>query len=198
MGSSIVHWAASSAITRPGGKHLALQDKKVQIYWFGVRGMKWEQFDTLFYSKLGSNPAPKYLIVQLGSNDLGILPGFELFNRIKCSFLRCKLLSPDTTIIWSDILPRLYWHNAKSAARVDSMRKVVNRKVKNFLKPEGGLVIRHPTITYNDKQLFRYDGTHLNDLGNAVLLNDFQGGLETFLFDPKQGINVFPDDLQTE
>ena len=42
------------------------------------------------------------------------------------------------SIVWSDMLPRLYWHNAKSAASVDSMRKEVNRKVKQFLKSEEG------------------------------------------------------------
>ena len=100
--------------------------------------MKWEQFDSMLYSKLGANAAPNYLVLYLGSNDLGIVPGLELFNRIICSFLRCKLLLPDTTIIYSDILPRLYWHSAKSASKIDAMRKDVNRKVKNFLKAEGG------------------------------------------------------------
>ena len=138
MGSSIFHLAASSANNRPGGKHLALRDKNVQIPWFGVRGMKWEQFDSMLYSKLGANAAPNYLVMHFGSNDLGIVPGLELFNRIICSFLRCKLLLPDSTIIYSDILPRLYWHSAKSASKIDAMRKDVNRKVKNFLKAEGG------------------------------------------------------------
>lgn len=160
--------------------------------------MKWEQFDSMLYSKLGANAAPNYLVVHLGSNDLGIVPGLELFNRIICSFLRCKLLLPDTTIIYSDILPRLYWHSAKSASKIDAMRKDVNRKVKNFLKAEGGLVIRHPTITFAEKHLFRYECTHLNDLGNAVMLNDFQGGLETFLFTPNRGIAVYPDELQVD
>ena len=138
MGSSIFHWAASSANNRLGGKHLALRDKNVQIPLFGVRGMKWEQFDSMLYSKLGENAAPNYMVVLLGSNDRGIVPGLDLSNRIKCSFLRCKLLLPDTTIIWSVILPCLYLHSAKSASKIDAMRKDVNRKVKNFLKAEGG------------------------------------------------------------
>lgn len=78
------------------------------------------------------------------------------------------------SIIWSDMLPRLYWHNAKSATRIGVMQNDKNRKVKQFLKAEGGLVIRHPTITFAQKPLFRYDGTHLNDLGNSALLNSLQ------------------------
>ena len=79
------------------------------------------------------------------------------------------------------------------------MRKDVNRKVKNFLKAEGGgVVISLPTITFAEKHLFRYECTHLNDLGNAVLLNDFQGGLDTFLLTPNRGIAVYPDELQVD
>ena len=100
------------------------------------------------------------------------------------------------SIFWSDMLPRLYWHNAKSAARVDSIRNEVNRKVKQFLKSERGLVIRHPNISFAHKELFRYDGTHHNQLGNLVFLNGLQGGLETLLSN-RAGMKVFPDDLHT-
>lgn len=193
MGSSIVYWAARSACIRPGGKHLTLQDKNINILWFGVRGMRWKDFDPLFDNKLKSNPPPDYLVVHLGSNDLGILCGVELIHTVKCSLLRCKVLVPGLTIIWSDMLPRLYWHNAKSASKVDATRKAVNRAVKQFLRREGGLVIRHPTITFAQKQLFRYDGTHLNDLGNAAFLNSLQGGLETMVCS-SSNITVFPDD----
>ena len=60
----------------------------------------------------------------------------------------------------------------------------------------GGLVIRHPNISFAHKDLFRYDGTHLNQLGNSVFLNGLQGGLETLLSNPA-GMKVFPDDLHT-
>lgn len=78
------------------------------------------------------------------------------------------------TIIWSDIQQRLYWHNAKSASKVDAMRKGIARRVKHFLKIEWG-VIRHQTITFAEKRLLRYNGIHLNDLGNVVLLHHVLG-----------------------
>lgn len=89
---------------RPGGKHPTIQDKNIAILWFGVRRMKWKDFDSFFESnKLKSNPPPYYLVVHLGSNDLGILPDLELYQNIKCSFLRCKFLVPNMSIIWSDM-----------------------------------------------------------------------------------------------
>ena len=81
------------------------------------------------------------------------------------------------------------------ATSFDSARKDVNRMVKQYLKTHGGLVIRHPSIIHTEKRLFRYDGTHLNQLGNSVLLNGLQRGLETLLLS-KSGMSVFPDDRQ--
>ena len=54
-------------------------------------------------------------------------------------------------------------------------------------------MIRHPSITHTEKRLFRYDGTHLNQLGNSILLNGLQGALETLLLS-KSGMSVFPGD----
>ena len=63
------------------------------------------------------------------------------------------------TFIWSDILPCLYWHNAKRARNIDSARKDINGMVKQYLKTQNGLVIRHPSITFTEKRLFRYLGS---------------------------------------
>ena len=97
--------------------------------------------------------------MHLGSKDLGLIPRIEHFHQINCSFLRSKVRAPYMTIILSDMLHRLYWQNAKSAHDIDSARKDVNRKVKQSLKTQGGLVIRHPSSTHTAKRLFRYDGT---------------------------------------
>ena len=177
IGSSMVYWAARSTSTRPGGKDLTLQTKNITIQWFGIRGMRWQDFDSTFEKKLKYTPT-KLLGIALRFKWLRYLVGPQLFQSIKCLFLRCKLLPPNMSIVSSDMLHRLYWHKAKSAARVDSMHKEVNRKVKQFLKSEGGgVIIRHPNISFAHKDLFRYDGTHLNQLSNSVFLYSLQSGL---------------------
>lgn len=125
-GSSIVQWAARSACIRPGGKHLTYKHKHINILWFEVRGMRSRDFDSLFDNKLKSNPPANYLLVHLGLNDLGkndLLCRLELIHTIKCSSLRCKVLVPGMTMILSDILLRLYWHNTKSASKIDATHK---------------------------------------------------------------------------
>ena len=56
----IVYWVARSTSTRPGGEDLTLQTKNITILWFGIRGMKWQDFDSTFEKKLKFNPHHHY------------------------------------------------------------------------------------------------------------------------------------------
>ena len=118
--------------------------------------MKWEQFDSMLYSKLGANAAPNYLVVHLGSNDLGIVPGLEFALNVPSCVVSCCCPIP------------LLFGQTYCLVCICTVSR------------GGGGVIRHPTITLAEKHLFRYECTHLNDLGNAVLLNDFQGVWKPF------------------
>ena len=198
VGSSIIRWAGVYAKSRPGGASLGLQRKNVLVRWFGQAGMTWNQFDNRIQGLLKTNPIPNYIIIQLGSNDLtGIdlkakgehLKSVELIHNIECSILRLKTLVPSVHLIWSDILPRCYWHGAKSPAKVEKSRKRVNGAVRALFLRNGEMVLRHPSIRVQELGLYRRDGVHLSDKGNAIYLNNVQGGLESFI---SGCIKVFP------
>ena len=122
------------------------------------------------------------LIIQLGSNDLGIVKGKELIESIRCDILRLRTLYPDLKLNWSVILQSRYWHNANNQVAIETSRKRVNLAIKNIFLNEiqKGGIIRHPNITVKEKSLFRYDGVHLSDVGNNIYLNNNQGALEAF------------------
>ena len=129
---------------------------------------------------LRSNPAPNILVIQLGSNDLGILKGKELIELIKLDVFRLRTLLPNVILVWSEILPRRYWHVANNQVAVENSRKRVNTAAKaiflNEIQKE--FTIRHPNSRVTENVLYRYDGVHLSDAGNNVYLNNIQGGLE--------------------
>ena len=128
---------------------------------------------------------PSYLIIQLGSNDLGKGKSCGLIIDIKRDIGRTRLLLPNTHIIWSEILMRRYWHVAKGDGKIiEKIRKRVNCAVNNFIKNEGHYVIKHPNIRASETELYRFDGTHLSDIGNDIYLNNLQGALETFIRSP--------------
>jgi hypothetical protein len=68
-----------------------------------------------------SNPAPNILVIQLGSNDLGILKGKELIELIRLDVLRLRPLLPNIILVWSEILPRRYWHVVNNQVAVENL-----------------------------------------------------------------------------
>jgi hypothetical protein len=130
VGSSIVHWASRSAAGRAGSPHLGLQYRRLTLHWYGKRGMKWGELMSIIDNNLHSNPAPNILVIQLGSNDLGILKGKELIELIRLDVLRIRTLLPNVILVWSEILPRRYWHVANNHVAVENSRKWVNTAAK--------------------------------------------------------------------
>ena len=110
--------------------------------------MRWKDIIPTFDGFFWSGPRPQILFLQLGSNDLAILEGKELIELIRLDVLRLQVLFPELILIWSQILPRRYWHFAKDQVLVENTRKRVNKAVKSFFKNDikKGCIIRHPNI----------------------------------------------------
>jgi hypothetical protein len=53
------------------------------------------------------------ILIHLGSNDIGTIKTFNLIENIETDILRLKLLFLNCLIIWSELLMRRYWYNAK-------------------------------------------------------------------------------------
>ncbi|CAC5414990.1 unnamed protein product [Mytilus coruscus] len=161
MGSSIPHWAGVTAASRSGGNNLNLNRLGVQVKWITKSGMKWKDLDSSFECEMKKWPAPNYIFIHLDANDLVLMKSKE---NIKCSILRIKVFAPDIKIIWSDILPRPYWHGTLRPKLVEIARKRVNCTVRSFMKIEGQYILRYPPIKASESNLFRHDGTHLSQL----------------------------------
>lgn len=187
----MVYWANRSACRRDGGSNLNLQNIGGVVYWFGNRGMLWEELIHLLEGLIKNRPPPDYLVIQLGSNNLGLMKSIELMHNINLDLLRIRLLMPNTAIVWSDILPRRYWHKAIDGKAMEKARKRVNGGVRKYLRSiRSSYVIRHVNIFAAERYLYRCDGTHLSELGLNIYLNTFQAALESFI--KTGGPQVFP------
>jgi len=143
--------------------------------------MVWSELSATVSRAMRDFPPPAMILIHLGSNDIGSIKTFNLIENIETDILRLKLLFPNCRIIWSELLMRRYWHNAKKGTALEKARKRVNCAIKNFVLSEGHCEIRHPNIRAGEKTLFRHDGVHLTDIGNDIFLNNIQAGLETFI-----------------
>lgn len=178
IGSSIVYWAHRRAHSRNGGVNLGLQNSGVIIRWFGQRGMLWSDLNAKISKLKEQYPPPGMIIIQLGSNDLCTEKSVELIHNIERDILRMMILFPDTKIIWSDILMRRYWHSACNGKAIEKARLRVNCATNKFIVEHGQIIIHHPNIRAKEKNLYRFDGTHLSDIGNDIYLNNMQGAIE--------------------
>ena len=110
--------------------------KGLRLQWYGIQGMTWESFISTFDKYVKSYPRLDYLIIQAGSNDLGIVKGKVLIENIRADIMRSAILYPDLKIIWSDILPRRYWHYGNNHGTIEGTRKTVNIAVRKVVKEE--------------------------------------------------------------
>jgi hypothetical protein len=78
LGSSIVYWAGKEVVSRQGGRHLGLHNVGFQGFWFGKRGMVWKELIPKIEFLLRRHAPPKCVVIQLGSNDLGTVKGWQL------------------------------------------------------------------------------------------------------------------------
>ncbi|KAJ7319852.1 hypothetical protein JRQ81_019363, partial [Phrynocephalus forsythii] len=117
------------------------------------------------------------LVVHLGGNDLTGIMGKALILKVMDDLRAYKAQNPSTKIIWSAIVPRLYWGPSHHPKKMHKARKGVNREVARVVSSELGSVIWHPEITARRPELFRPDGVHLSDIGLELFLDDFREGL---------------------
>ncbi|KAJ8320014.1 hypothetical protein KUTeg_001601 [Tegillarca granosa] len=155
---SIIYWAHRSAL-RLLNRHLRLEQQGVHINWMGKR-------------------VQRILILHVGGNDLIDYTTSMLCAKIEYDISILAQWLPNTIIIWSDILPRLYWRGSLNIKAIEKKRKRVNRSGRRSAFLVGGRVIHHQDITYVCPSLFRADKVHLTDVGNALFLNNLQNELE--------------------
>ena len=72
---------------------------------------------------------------------------------------------------------------------MEKVRCRLNSAGSSFLLKSGGGYIRYPDIK-GSNNLLQKDGVHLTDVGNNILLNTIQGGIEQFLVG---GFATYPD-----
>ncbi|KAJ7327298.1 hypothetical protein JRQ81_017057, partial [Phrynocephalus forsythii] len=124
---------------------------------------------------------PAVLLIHLVGNDLAKRPGKALILQVIADLCLLKHCFPDMMLIWSEIVPQMFWRDARHPGKVDCARRGVNREVYRAILNELGHVIKHPQLQYCKPELFRQDGVHLSPTGLDIFLADFQGDLSAML-----------------
>ena len=171
MGDSFIHWASRVALSSPWGEAL---DGMATVRWLGRRGLRLDQFNDFLHSCWTKEPeSPTWIIIHVGSNDLGYVPKKSMFEGIKQILAVTRELLPHSIIYWSEILPKVSYPSANKQNSVERTRRALNRSVGNlFLRAPGGL-IAHPQIAWWRQEFYLPDGVHLVDAASQFLIYNF-------------------------
>lgn len=180
IGHSYVAWAERRAAIRRSGRQLGFPVDEALISWFGVRGLRWESVLTVFRREAARGPLPGVIVLHAGGNDLGTVPCRTLMEDIKRDIHVMRREAPGALILWSEIVPRFSWRQARDRRAVDRARIKVNRAVSKFVVETRGMVARHEDLE-NQRALFRGDGVHLTDVGTDFFNNLIRDRIEVLV-----------------
>ncbi|XP_069592534.1 uncharacterized protein [Ranitomeya imitator] len=164
VGHSFVFWAQKRAGLRSYSENLSFHSSKVQVFWHGIRGLKWPSLVSEVKSCLEKFPYPDLIVVHLAGNDLGRINTLNLLAIMRSDLTYLRQTFPLSGVVFSEIIPRRAWH-CNQLSFLDKIRKRVNFSMKKFLPLISGFSFRHTDLEGFLPGMFRNDLVHLSDIG---------------------------------
>ena len=173
FGDSIVYWAGQGNFQLQGSGYTE---------WFGKSGLHLEEACEKLQWELYGRPRPSTLIIHVGTNNIFYTSLSRARKLIEDTLDEIRKMLPHTRLIWSEILPRLYYHGERRpGAGKDFRDKMNDRAQKMCLLDIQGHVIRNtdlfPPFSYD---FYRYDGLHLSKIGYIRFRQNLENGLTYF------------------
>ncbi|CAB1312531.1 unnamed protein product [Coregonus sp. 'balchen'] len=177
-GHSLIFWAEMRAKSPEIGMQLGMDPSSVRVWWKGTQGMTWAQLLPQLDQLKIKWPSPDVVILHLGGNDLGTHNPEALLASVKKDLTSMRSIFPQCLLVWSDILPRIFWRHTEDSDAVDNVRAAINRRVHTIIAELGGTALTHDNIMCDsDSGLYRPDGVHLSGKG----IDTFNLNLQDFL-----------------
>ncbi len=128
-----------------------------------------------------SGATPAVIIFHIGTNDLIEVDEFCLRQRISVALQAYISQFPSSKIVWSDILPRVFYFGAKSQPAVERKRRAINRWAKSQCARLGAYCLHHPQFVWSETALYRFDGVHLSPLGTKLFRDNLRSCVNSVL-----------------
>ena len=106
------------------GHNLGLEGS--EIFWQGYGGMGLDSLINKLKLLKSISIDPVMLIVHCGGNNLGKKDLLSLRGLIEVNFKLIKEMLPNTSLVWSEILPRSSWRYSEDKGAMERCRKRIN------------------------------------------------------------------------
>ncbi|XP_078502436.1 uncharacterized protein LOC144756516 [Lissotriton helveticus] len=174
VGHSFVHWASKYAERQIYGRNLGLKGHLHEVQWWGKGGMRWGALLPWLAKMLPQRGCPDLLIIHLGENDLVQLSGLALLQLMQRDLDVLKGRLAGTCIAWTELVPRKVWRGAMKHGAIEKARRKLNRAMRLYCGDNDIKVIAHEGIRLAEPLVFRDDGVHLSQLGNAYYMMEMR------------------------
>lgn len=116
------------------GANLQLHRLNASVFGQGKGGMRWKQVCPKVRSLLEVEDPPHYLLVHCRGNDIGQEDKcVVLRENIKKGLDKLQNLLPNTTLIWSQVLPRLQWRGEVDHLALERARVRLNSCIATYI-----------------------------------------------------------------
>ena len=132
MGDSLVRWATGDLKF----------DDNIEVQWEGKSGAGLGDILTMLSGRKMADPS--VLILHIGTNDLVCIDEFSMRQRILLLLNTCTRRFPQTCLVWSEILPRLFYFGANAQNALERKRKALNRWARKHCTKLGAHYLPHP------------------------------------------------------
>ncbi|XP_073397123.1 uncharacterized protein [Dendrobates tinctorius] len=181
VGDSFVHLAEDRAAGCSYGTRLGLPSDKCKVFWYGRRGLHWDQMQKLVEKAARRTPSPDILVIHAGGKNLTKTKSSELIFKVIGDIRSWLARWPGLKVVWSEIIQQGDWCNTNCVTTVAKSRIKVNKGVEKFVKANGGSVVRHEGINSKYAELYKGDGIHLSNMGLDVFNSSLQDKLERYI-----------------
>ncbi|KAM4019046.1 uncharacterized protein ACNLHF_028401 isoform 5-T5 [Anomaloglossus baeobatrachus] len=176
IGHTNVYMAEKRATFRPVGRTLGFTE--ADLHWRGYRGLRWPEVLPIILSVSRRDPSvPTVLVVHAGGNDLGLIRKTFLLRLILSDIDQFLSFFKNVVLVWSEMIPRTYWHGARNTQAMEKVRKLLNRRISEFVTSRQGVVVKHRQLEGDNHAFLLDNGVHLNDLGMDIFLSGLQDGI---------------------
>ena len=108
-------WIIGDSIVKHGGDYAMklgceqLGQTRHRIVWLGKSSMRWEQLLPSLQLQMITRGHPRMIIIHLGGNNVDSVPQLTLMEAIRDDLKYIHSVFQSSSLIWCDILPRLFW-----------------------------------------------------------------------------------------
>lgn len=105
----------------------------------------------------------------------------ELISMMKADLDNLAGFFPELVIVWSEIVPRVVWQEARDLGTVEGVRRSFNTHMARCVRHKGGVVVRPRQLEEDNRRLMRPVGVPLINIGLYIFLSSLQDRIEQAL-----------------